>query len=225
VPILRIVHTGAYLEASLEGDGARQSVKRPFAFTLTPQEAEDIRWYLEEYPIYPVDPSPKIAKRIEKRMGEVGRELFRLVLGGSDVWESVRWNLGDTRIEVETELGDALVPWELMRDPVSDLPLALSVPSFVRCHSRPALRPDPPGQTAGKIRILLVIWVLRPPTFLSNSRSDCALRRRMGSPAREWAQSALRDFQACENADQEVVNTLKLLEQIESGLQATPPPA
>ncbi len=43
--------------------------------------------------------------------------------------------------------------------------------------------------------------------------------------AREWAQSALRDFQACGNADQEVVKTLKLLEQIESARQASSPPS
>lgn len=59
-------------------------------------------------------------------MSEVGRELFRLVLGRRDVWESARHCLGDTRIEIETEVGDALVPWELMRDPVADLPLAAS---------------------------------------------------------------------------------------------------
>lgn len=43
--------------------------------------------------------------------------------------------------------------------------------------------------------------------------------------ARDWAQSALRDFKACENAEQEVVNTLKLLEMIESALRATSPPS
>jgi len=43
--------------------------------------------------------------------------------------------------------------------------------------------------------------------------------------AREWAQAALRDFQASNNADQEVVDTLKLLEQIESALRGTSPPS
>jgi hypothetical protein len=43
--------------------------------------------------------------------------------------------------------------------------------------------------------------------------------------ARDWAQSALRDYQACNNAEREVVNTLKLLEQIESARQATLPPS
>jgi tetratricopeptide (TPR) repeat protein len=156
VPLLRISHSGSHVEATFDGDG-RPSEKRPFSFKLTAQEAEDIRWYLEDYRIYPVDPAPKIAERIEQRMAEVGRELFKQVLAGSDVWESARRKLGDTRIEVETELEDALVPWELMRDPVADAPLALDVPSFVRCYSRPARRPKPLKPGSGKIRILLAI--------------------------------------------------------------------
>ena len=157
VPTLRITHRAGQVEAALEGDGPRKTERRPFTFTLSPQEAEDIRWYLEDYRIYPVEPTPKIAQRIERRMGEVGRELFKLVLAGSDVWEAVRRNLNDTRIEIETEVEDALVPWELMRDPAADLPLSLDVPAFVRCHSRPALPPNPPGPAKGKIRILLAI--------------------------------------------------------------------
>jgi tetratricopeptide (TPR) repeat protein len=43
--------------------------------------------------------------------------------------------------------------------------------------------------------------------------------------AREWAQSALRDFEACENADQDVIRILKLLERIESDLRGTSPPS
>jgi tetratricopeptide (TPR) repeat protein len=43
--------------------------------------------------------------------------------------------------------------------------------------------------------------------------------------ALDWAQYALRDFKACENADQEIVDTLKLLELIESGLRGTSPPS
>jgi hypothetical protein len=145
------------VEASLECDNPPQIERRPFSFTLTSQDTENIRWYLEEYRIYPSDPAPKIAERIEQRMSDVGRELFRLVLAGTDVWETVRNNLGGTRIEVETEVEDALVPWEMMRDPNTDLPLALSVQCFVRTHSRPAVQPNLPGPAGGKIRILLVI--------------------------------------------------------------------
>jgi tetratricopeptide (TPR) repeat protein len=145
------------VEVSLESDGVHLRETRPFSFALSTQEAENIRWYLEDYRVYPVEPTPKTAKRIEQRMGEIGRELFQLVLAGSDVWEAVRGRLADTRIEIETELEDALVPWELIRDPVADLPLALAVPAFVRCHSKPALKPNPPAPATGKIRILLAI--------------------------------------------------------------------
>ncbi|HEY1757480.1 MAG TPA: tetratricopeptide repeat protein [Bryobacteraceae bacterium] len=154
---LRIIHTGSYVHAILDSDQTRQIEKRLFSFSLSAQDAEDIRWYLEDYRIYPVDPAPIIADRIEQRMAEAGRELFRQVLAGSDVWASMRRNLSETRIEVETELDDALVPWELMRDPVADLPLALNVNSFIRCHSKPSLPPNSPEQSPGKIRILLVI--------------------------------------------------------------------
>jgi tetratricopeptide (TPR) repeat protein len=43
--------------------------------------------------------------------------------------------------------------------------------------------------------------------------------------AREWARSALRDFEACENAAQYVVRTLKFLEAIESDLRGTSRPS
>jgi tetratricopeptide (TPR) repeat protein len=145
------------VEASFHSDGPLQSEDRPFSFKLSPQEAEDIRWYLEEYPIYPTDPQPTIARRIENRMAEIGCNLFRQVLVGGDAWASARRNLSDTRIEIETAVADALVPWELMRDPAADLPLALNVSSFVRCHPRPALQPNPPEPAAGKVRILLAI--------------------------------------------------------------------
>jgi hypothetical protein len=65
VPTLRITHTGGYVEAVFEGDGPRLIARRTFSFALSPQEAEDVRWYLEDYRIYPVDPASKIAKRIE----------------------------------------------------------------------------------------------------------------------------------------------------------------
>jgi tetratricopeptide (TPR) repeat protein len=157
VPTLRIKHTDNRVLTSLEGGETPVSDDRPFSFHLSAQDAADIRWYLEDYPIYPTDPQPKIAKRIEQRMAEAGRDLFRQVFERGDVWQAAKRHLNDTRIEIETEVDDSLVPWELLRDPVADNPLALAVPSFVRRHSRPALAPDPPKPGAGKIRILVAI--------------------------------------------------------------------
>lgn len=51
------------------------------------------------------------------------------------------------------------------------------------------------------------------------------VQTRRFAEARDWAQAALRDYRSCENADQEAVTALKLLEQIESRLQATSPPS
>jgi tetratricopeptide (TPR) repeat protein len=60
------------------------------------------------------------------------------------------------------------------------------------------------------------------------SRFNAALALTVASrfaDARDYGRSALRNFQACESADQEVVDTLKLLEEIESHLRANPPPS
>lgn len=158
MPTLRLTRSGQTVEAAFEDDGQpRQSVVRQFSFSLSAQDAEDLRWYLEDYIVYPLDPAPKFAARIKGHIREIGHELFRSVLGGTDVWAAAKSRLGDTRIEVESGAGDGMVPWELLRDPDSEIPLALHVPSFVRAHSQAALRPKPAPQEAGKIRILLVI--------------------------------------------------------------------
>jgi tetratricopeptide (TPR) repeat protein len=72
-------------------------------------------------------------------------------------------------------------------------------------------------------------WEGIPHRFASGSaRYNAALalaRAGRFDDARDWAQSARRDFEACDNAEQDVVDTLKLLEEIESGLRATSPPS
>jgi tetratricopeptide (TPR) repeat protein len=70
--------------------------------------------------------------------------------------------------------------------------------------------------------------VMQDPFGAGQSRFNAAVARAdegRFAEARDWAQSALRDYQSCENADAQVVKTLKLLEQIESGLPATSPPS
>ena len=153
MPILRINQIGPNVEVTFEG----QSAKRPFSYSLSPQDAEDIRWYLEDYLIYPLDPAPRIAKRIEARMKQLGTDLFRMVLEGTEPWIAAKNRLGETRIEIESEVQDAGAPWELLRDPVADLPLALAAASFVRAHSQAARRPPPVPSDTKEVRILLAI--------------------------------------------------------------------
>jgi tetratricopeptide (TPR) repeat protein len=150
------------VELALEGDGPRQTAISRFKFALSAQDREDVRWYLEDYLQYPLDPAPKIAARIEKRMDEIGSELFNGVFQSNDdardLWAALRPKLNDARVEIVTGVEEATtLPWELLRDPNTDVTLALRAESFVRTHPHAAERPRAPHAGKGPIRILLVI--------------------------------------------------------------------
>ena len=110
-----------------------------------------------------VEPAPQIAGRVESRLAELGVELFAGVFEGSQdtvgLWDAVAGSLVDTRVEVDAGVeGEAAVPWELLRDPVTDGVLALRAGAFVRiqpevAHHTPLLPPE----AAGTLRVLLVI--------------------------------------------------------------------
>ncbi len=72
-------------------------------------------------------------------------------------WGRAKGQLNQLRIEVSTSVAAATaIPWELLRDPVTDTPLALDAGEFVRSHRDADRQPHIP-QTAERIRILLVI--------------------------------------------------------------------
>jgi hypothetical protein len=151
------------VEIALEGDGLpRQAATAQFDFKLSAQDQEDLRWYLEDYLQYPLDPAPTIAARIEKRMAEIGTELFKAVFHANDdardLWATLRAHLNETRVEVITGVQEATaIPWELIRDPKTDAPLALRAQAFVRAQPQAAQPPQLPQTESGPIRILLVI--------------------------------------------------------------------
>jgi tetratricopeptide (TPR) repeat protein len=165
---LRLTQTPAgegsyHVEVALEAEGQpRQTAAAGFDFSLGAQEAEDLRWYLEDYLQHPHDPAPKIAARVERRIKDIGAALFRAVFQSGDdardLWATLRLGLSDTRVEIVTGVsGASAVPWELLRDPTTDAPLALRARSFVRAHPQPAQRPPLPRADGDSMRILLVI--------------------------------------------------------------------
>src|SRR5215218_9990925 len=85
------------VEIALEGDGARRTAESTFEFSLSPQDEEGLRWYLEDFLQYPQDPAPSIARRVEGRMEEIGNELFQAVFQASDdsrdLWAELRKRL------------------------------------------------------------------------------------------------------------------------------------
>jgi hypothetical protein len=151
------------VEVALEGDGQlRQTATSRFDFKLSPQDHEDLRWYLEDYLQYPLDPAPTIAARIEQRMNDIGTDLFKAVFQSSDdsrdLWATLRGQLNDARVEINTEVREATaIPWELLRDPKTDTALALRSQAFVRSQPQTSQRPRLPAKSSGPIRILLVI--------------------------------------------------------------------
>jgi tetratricopeptide (TPR) repeat protein len=130
-------------------------------FELTRQDAERIRWYLEDFLQFDEDPAPQIAGDIERFMAECGEVLFRSIFEGSQqgtqLWMLIEPYLPTTRIEITTGIADATpTPWELIRNPSSRKFLALSTQSFVRTQ-REAQKALTPGVETDKVRILLVI--------------------------------------------------------------------
>lgn len=159
-------------EVALEGDGARQVGVARFGWQMEPQDREDIRWYLEDYLQYPIGPAPTIAGRVERRLAELGRELFGKVFESdrdtTRLWDALSDHLPDTRVEVVTTVEDAAaVPWELLRDPATDAVLALRAQAFVRADP---LAPQAPvvAETAERVRVLLVIY--RPASWSNPAR-------------------------------------------------------
>jgi hypothetical protein len=167
VRVLRLTQTlagtGRYqVEVALEGEGTRRATTVQVPFALGVRDQERVRWYLEDYAHYPADPAPQVAARVERRLAELGRNLFHAVFEGSrDVirlWDRAEPELADTRIEVATTVeGATAVPWELLRDPSTDTPLVLRAGAFVRAHQGPARLLEPPKEAPDTLRILLVI--------------------------------------------------------------------
>jgi len=196
VPLLRLRQSAEgesryRVVAEFENGGVRRSAESRFELQLTAQDQEDIRWYLEDFLQYPMDPAPAIAARIERRMAEIGADLFTKVLGNTPVWHAARHDLSGTRIEIETTVKDATaLPWELLRDPDADVPLALRARAFVRATHDAVARPKLPQSASGPIRVLLVICrprggedvPFRSAPSPAACWKDCAVTTPCGSP-------------------------------------------
>jgi tetratricopeptide (TPR) repeat protein len=124
-------------------------------------EGERVRWYLEDYAEFPVDPAPVIAQAAETQLAQAGTELFRAVFADMDavgIWERARDRLGQVRVEVEADPGEGPgLAWELLRDPGRDAPVALDAAAFVRTHLQAAGHPELPDPSGDRLRVLLVI--------------------------------------------------------------------
>ena len=143
-----------------DGPARRQAVSE-FSYQADKESAERIRWYLEDYAEFPADPAPRLAADSEAWLARIGASLFRQVFAGPDgagIWAIARDRLGEVRVEVDADPSDVPgLPWELIRDPGPDTPLALIAGTFVRTHLRAAAHPELPKASGDRLRVLLVI--------------------------------------------------------------------
>ena len=154
-----IVRGGHRIDIALTGDGAHRSATARFEWRMNSQDQEDMRWYLEDYLGYPVDPAPEIAARVEQRMDALGRGLFTSVFQANHdaqrLWEAAAPRLSDVRVEVLQRL-------RARRRPLGVAARPGNRPS--PCTGGSGFRPHPPGNSreagpaAGeRIRVLLVL--------------------------------------------------------------------
>jgi tetratricopeptide (TPR) repeat protein len=97
---------------------------------LTDQERKDLRWYLEEYGLWPFYEFAERGKRIEALLVEVGKRLYREVFGNATAAGIVQaWRLYPEKdvtrqISIISDLPSVLsMPWELLHDELGFLAL------------------------------------------------------------------------------------------------------
>lgn len=151
------VHLKLISDGSVLGECSSAEISR-----MSGRDAEDLRWYLEDYVIHQEDPAPQIAARIEQRISQMGTRLFTALFACSmdaqNVWTTAKAVVDDIHVRIETSAtDDMIVPWELIRDPGMDKPFAATVRSFVRCGSVRSSRDPSRDISDGIIRVLLVI--------------------------------------------------------------------
>jgi tetratricopeptide (TPR) repeat protein len=143
-----------------DGAGPRSAVST-FAYQVGEQDAEKIRWYLEDYLEFPAHPAPDIAADAESRLSALGTGLFGQLFTGTDaagIWAQAQTQLPQVRVEVDIDPADTPgLPWELLRDPGTGTALALGAGEFVRTHRQTAGQVRLPVPAGDELRVLLVI--------------------------------------------------------------------
>lgn len=198
---------GRFAQIFLPKSGEQASF--PFKFSFSPQDREDVRWYLEDYARRWQATSNPVVDRIRRVVEQTGAEIFEATLGAvgaASIWKKIKKHISETRIEIRDGCPEIGTPWELITMPTTGARLSVHAAEFVRVPVTAAspIKPRPPGP----IRILLIIS--RPEgvddiAYWSVARD---LRRTIESSAAETTLTVLRPptFAQLERALQEAAS-------------------
>ena len=153
------------MRISIRTDGGE--VLEEAAVALQPpmqkENIAEIRWYLEEYLEDASRPAAIRASLVRRTIHDWGVDLFRTAFSATAeterVWARFRSSVHDGRIEIQTAnlLADA-IPWEILQDPDSQVPLGVVSSLFVRSRPIDFRHPVPAeALVLPSCRVLLVI--------------------------------------------------------------------
>ena len=140
----------------------------PFANPVTKKDRDDIKWYIETYGSASLaDPDDQEAKRIEARLPEIGKALFRAVFDDRAAQRALnRFQDADSQQRVLTiNSQDASIlslPWELLHDPTGVFLFREKPHISVRRKISGATGGREPFRVESKDRLHLLFVVSRP---------------------------------------------------------------
>jgi len=167
--LLRIIDLGnGIIRVSWQyGTRIRESGTLSFENPLTQENRKDLRWYLEDYLIFPYGAERDRANRVEESMQSWGEALFRQIFDQKNTqdspWlfyhEAVREDLRHCELSIVS--GDPAfhsIPWELLFDPAMGRGyLSQHLKGLYREWSGQAIQVGTTISTEGPFRVLLII--------------------------------------------------------------------
>lgn len=114
-----------------DADGKSLGVAQPFTLTLTEDDDDAIRWYLESYMELPDGGAVIREQRIEARLAQWGRQLHAAVFAAPENHAALQGLLAarePRQLSIATDDPALLrLPWELMADAAGNLALRVSI--------------------------------------------------------------------------------------------------
>ena len=151
----------ASVSACLDGELPGEA-HEPYSTTwpLDAGALEELRWYLEDYLREPFGVYEDRGPEAAARLVPWGEAVFRAVFGAGpaqDAYQRMRARGTGLQVVFRSDSARLLaLPWELMRDPVRTLPLAVDVAGTDRSLPDADLR-APLEVTGSRLRVLMVI--------------------------------------------------------------------